>query len=176
MEWGVDFLFARLSGERHSYVVEHVFRRAAFDRAGGFPDYPAAWCADDAAWFLFAQDRPIRTLAGGRVSWRASGRNISTSRGRRAEKLAASAAFLRFVRREVVPRDRGDGGRVEEHWRRAAERWYLDQLRYPVPVGPGLWPEVLATAREFWRAGLAHKVATLSLWNVRAKYRALRGL
>jgi len=79
------------------------------------------------------------------------------------------------VQREVVPRDRGDGGRTEEDWRRAAERWYLDQLRYPVPVGPRLWPEVLGTAREFWRAGLPHKVATLSLWNVRAAYRALRG-
>jgi hypothetical protein len=174
-ERGVDFVYARLSGARHSYVVEHVFRREAFDRAGGFPDYPAAWCADDAAWFVFAADRPIRTLAGGRVSWRASGRNISTARGRRVEKLTASAAFLRFVRSEVVPRDRGVGARTEEDWRRASERWYLDQLRYPVPVAPGLWPAVLGTSREFWGAGLPRKVATLSLWNVRAAYRALRG-
>jgi len=175
VERGVDFVFARLSGERQSYVVEHVFRRAAFDRAGGFPDYPAAWCADDAAWFVFAGDRPIRTLAGGRVFWRASGRNISTSLGRRSEKLAASAAFLRFVRSEVMPCDTGEGTRPEEDWRRASERWWLEQLRYPVPVGPGLWPEVLRTSRQFWSAGLPHKVATLSLWNLRAAYRALRG-
>jgi glycosyltransferase involved in cell wall biosynthesis len=172
-ESGVDFVFGRLSGARHSYVVEYVFRRDAFEREGGFPEYPAAWCADDAAWFLFAGDRGIRTLPTGSVSWRASGRNISTSPTRhRPEKLAAATSFLRFVESDVIPRDTGSG-RTREDWSRARERWYVEQLRYPVPIGPSLWLKALRASRSVWRVGTLRKVATLSLWNAQAKYRAL---
>ncbi len=174
-ETGVDFVYARLAGERHSYVVEYVFRREAYDRAGGFPDYPVAWCADDAAWFLFADERGILTVRRDTVAWRASGRNISTTRTHhRAEKLTAAIDFLRFVEREVMPRDRA-AWRTSEHWLRARERWFVEQLRYPVPVGPALWDQALGASRGLWRASLAHKVATLGLWNVRAKWRALLG-
>lgn len=173
VEAGADFVLARLRGTRHSYVVEHVFRRSAWERAGGFPDYPAAWCADDAAWFLFSRERPIRTLPAGTVSWRASGSNISTSPTRhRAEKLAAAGAFLRFVREEVAPRGPGRDGLPEE-WANACERWYLEQLRYPVPVALRHWPEALRHARGVWRAGTFRKLGTLLLWTARARWRSL---
>jgi hypothetical protein len=172
-ERGVDFVFARLSGKRHSYVVEHIFRREAYTRAGGFPEYPAAWCADDAAWFLFSRGRAIRTLPTGRVRWRASGLNISTSSGRRPEQLRAATAYLRFVQGEVLPSDLAAGGHSAEDWATACERWYLEQLRYPVPVGPRLWPEVRRSSRQVWRAGWPLKVATLSLWNAWALRRLL---
>jgi glycosyltransferase involved in cell wall biosynthesis len=176
VETGVDFIYSRLSGARHSYVVEYVFRRKAWERAGGFPDYPAAWCSDDAAWFLFSRERPIRTLSAGTVSWRASGRNISTSRTRyRAEKLAAAGAFLRFVRKEVVPSEPGPG-RAPEEWARACERWYLEQLRYPVPLAPRHWLQALRHARGVWRAPTWRKLGTLSVWAAREKWRSLVGL
>ena len=119
LETGVDFIYARLRGERNSYVVEYVFRREAFERAGGFPDYPIAWCSDDVAWYSFAGRSPIRTLPRGKVLWRASGLNLTDAkRKHRREKLEAGSRFLRFVRDEVAPSDPA-AKRSPADWRRA---------------------------------------------------------
>ncbi|MEQ1858115.1 MAG: glycosyltransferase family A protein, partial [Longimicrobiales bacterium] len=143
VETGTDFIYSRLRGERNSYVVEYVFRRAAFDRAGGFPDFPVAWCSDDVAWYSFSGGGGIRTLRRGLVRWRASGVNITDAKRRnQREKLDAGARFLRFVRDNVAPRDH-DVARSPEDWRRAEERWWVGQIRYLMPIGPGLWPLVL---------------------------------
>jgi glycosyltransferase involved in cell wall biosynthesis len=173
LENGVDFTFARLNGERNSYVVEYVFRREAFDRAGGFPDYPVAWCADDAAWFLFSQGGRIRTLDGAKVRWRASGLNITDAKRRnQREKLAAGLRFLSFVDTVVRPED--EGKRTDDEWRDAAERWYVGQIRYLMPIGPGLWLDVLRDSADVWRTGTLGKLATLSLGSVGASLRMLR--
>ena len=176
VEAGVDFLYARLRGERNSYVVEYVFRRDAFVRAGGFPDYPVAWCADDVAWYSFSRGGVIRTLASGRVRWRASGLNITDAkRKHQREKLEAGSRFLRFVRDEIAPSD-GSGTRSPEDWRRAEERWWVDQIRYLMPVGPALWREVMRASDGVWQRTGAGKLATLAAWNAIATLRALRGV
>lgn len=186
VESGVDFVYDRLLGRRNSYVVEYVFRRDAFERAGGFPDYPVAWCADDAAWFLFslvsrdssARDGSsgeggIRTLGGAKVRWRASGLNITDDKRRnQREKLAAAAQFLRFVDAEVRPAD--GGRRSDDEWRTAAEHWYLGQLRYLMPIAPTLWRHVIESSRGFWRERDARKLATLGLGSALASPRVLR--
>jgi glycosyltransferase involved in cell wall biosynthesis len=175
-ETGIDFIYARLRGERNSYVVEYVFRRAAFDRAGGFPDYPVAWCSDDVAWFSFSEDRMIRTLPAGLVRWRASGVNITDAKRRnQLEKLEAGGRFLRFVRERVAPTDT-QGMRTSEDWRDAAERWWVGQVRYLMPIGPALWPTVLDSARGVWRRAGAQAVVTLAWWNAVAVFRSVRGL
>lgn len=176
IETGVDFIYARLRGERNSYVVEYVFRREAFDRAGGFPDYPIAWCSDDAAWYSFAGGRPIRTLPKGKVLWRASGLNITdANRRHQREKLEAGSRFLRFVRDEVAPSDRA-GTRSPGDWHRAEETWWVGQIRYLMPLGPSLWLTALRSSRGVWRrAGIA-KLATLAGWNAIAALKALRGV
>jgi glycosyltransferase involved in cell wall biosynthesis len=175
LETGADFIYARLRGERNSYVVEYVFRREAFDRAGGFPDYPVAWCADDVAWYSFAGGRPIRALPKGKVAWRASGINITDAkRKHQREKLEAGSRFLRFVRDEVAPSDRG-GTRTAEDWRLAEERWWIGQVRYLMPLGPSLWPTVLRSSRGVWRRVGLGKLMTLAVWNAVAALRALRG-
>jgi len=175
LEAGVDFIHARLRGERNSYVVEYVFRRAAFDRAGGFPEYPVAWCADDVAWYVFSEGGAIRTLDRGRVRWRASGVNITDAKRRnQREKLEAGARFLRFVRERVQPSD--PGPRTPEQWRDAAERWWVGQIRYLMPIGPGLWPLVLSSAEGVWRRGRIAQLATLAWWNTVGALRALRGV
>ncbi|HUP52472.1 MAG TPA: glycosyltransferase family A protein [Longimicrobiales bacterium] len=172
-ESGVDFIHARLLGERNSYVVEYVFSREAFDRAGGFPEYPVAWCADDAAWFLFSRGGHIHTLGGAKVQWRASGLNITDAkRKHQREKLAAASQFLRVVDEEVRPRD--ESVRTVADWRDAAERWYLGQIRYLMPIGPALWGDVLRGSGGIWRAGTVSKLATLSLGSASAALRMLR--
>jgi glycosyltransferase involved in cell wall biosynthesis len=175
VETGVDFIYARLLGVRNSYVVEYVFRREAFDRAGGFPDYPVAWCADDVAWYDFSRGGEIRTLARGKVRWRASGLNITDAKRRnQREKIDAGSRFLRFVNNQVQPADRAEN-RSAEDWRRAAERWLLDQIRYLMPIGPALWPRVLASSRGVWRRSALGKVIRLTAWNATAAAHALRG-
>jgi glycosyltransferase involved in cell wall biosynthesis len=191
-ESGADFIYARLRGERNSYVVEYVFRREAFDRVGGFPDFPLAWCADDVAWYSFSGSAGIRTLARGRVRWRASGINITDAkRKNRREKLEAGALYLRFVREHVAPLDVGtarsamdeggsrpalDGARTGDDWRRAEERWWVGQIRYLMPMGPALWGDVLRSARGMWRRRGVGALATLAWWNLVAALRALRGV
>jgi hypothetical protein len=174
-ETGAAFVYARLNGERNSYVVEYVFRRDAFERVGGFPDYPVAWCADDAAWYTFSRGSEIRTLPEGRVRWRASGLNITDAkRKNRREKLDAGVRFLRFVEDEVEAHD-SSGARSAEGWRRARERWWIDQVRYLMPVGPSLWPAVLRSAEGVWRREGAGRLGTLAAWNLLAAFRAGRG-
>ncbi|MBM4183075.1 MAG: glycosyltransferase family 2 protein [Gemmatimonadetes bacterium] len=174
-ETGVDFIHSRLRGERNSYVVEYVFRRAAFDRAGGFPDYPVAWCSDDVAWFSSSESGKIRTLSRGLVRWRASGLNITDAKRRnQREKLEAGARFLRFVRERVEPADHGVRG--PGRWRDAERRWWIGQIRYLMPIGPSLWPLVLRTADGVWRRSRAAQVVTLAWWNTVATLRALRGV
>jgi hypothetical protein len=155
-------------------VVEYVFRRDAFERMGGFPDYPVAWCADDVAWYDLSRGSEIRTLPRGRVRWRASGLNITDAkRQNQREKLEAGARFLRFVRDEVEPAD--SAKRSAEDWRRARERWWIDQIRYLMPMGPALWPAVLRAAQGVWRQEGAGRLGTLALWNLIASFRVGRG-
>ncbi len=172
-ESGVDFIYDRLRGARNSYVVEHVFRREAFDDAGGFPDYPVAWCADDVAWYAFSRGGDIRTLRDGGVKWRASGRNITdANRRHQREKLEAAVRFLRFVEEEVVPAD--EGRRAPDEWRRATEGWLLGQVRYLMPVGPGLWRPMMRASRGAWPRTAAARLLALSFWNVQASLRWAR--
>lgn len=172
-EAGVDFIYHRLRGTRNSYVVEHVFRREAFDAAGGFPEYPVAWCADDVAWYAFSRRGGIRTLRGGGVKWRASGRNITdANRRHQREKLLAAVRFLRFVEEVVVPAD--EGRRGPDEWRRATEAWLLGQVRYLMPVGPGLWGPMLRASTGTWPRSAPGRLLTLSFWNVEASLRWAR--
>jgi hypothetical protein len=175
-ENGVDFIYARLRGERNSYVVEYVFRREAFNVAGGFPDYPVAWCADDVAWYSFVGNGLIRTLRKGKVRWRASGLNITDAnlRHQRA-KLEAGSRFLRWVRQDVAPNDRG-AARSADDWRLAEEMWWVGQVRHLMPLGPSMWLPVLRSSRGVWRRRGIARLTTLAAWNAIASLRALRGV
>ena len=173
-ETGTDFLFDRLLGERDSFVVEYVFRREAWKRAGGFADFPAAWCADDVAWFSFSRRGGITTLDRGVVSWRASGVNITDAhRGWLKEKLTASGRFLDFVRFDV--RDSPGDVRPPEEWDRAVGGWFAAQLHYLMPLPPGLFLRAVEMAPVEWRQAPAATLFLLLYWTVTATFRWLRG-
>lgn len=166
------FAFARLQGTRVSFVVEYVFRRTSFDRAGGFVDFPAAWCSDDASWYLFAEGRPIRTMPAGRVSWRASGLNITdANEARQFEKISAATQYLDFVRRVV----RDGSTREAAEWATAEERWMIGQLRHVMPVSPGHLTKLLEASAPYWTEGAGRRTLSLFRWNVIAALKAVRG-
>jgi len=98
-ETGADFLLARLRDSRNSCLQELIFSRRAWESAGGIPDFPLAWNSDDAFIARLGVRRPIKTIAGPRVSWRVSEANISNDKSAATAntKLKASADFVRWT-------------------------------------------------------------------------------
>lgn len=93
-----EFAFAKISDGRYSMAVEYIFRRTAFVNMGEFPQYPLAWCADDASWLILSRKTGIFTIAGTFVSWRNSGINLSTpSPVHAAKKLEAWRKYLEWI-------------------------------------------------------------------------------
>jgi len=119
-----EFLNLKLSYTVESYIVETIFSRNAYKKAGGIPDLPYAWAADDLFNAKIASLGTIRTIPGPAVSWRYSDENISgkKSASGAAEKLKASRKFVHWInsrkqiRQKLVPAD-------------LPAKWYVRQLR-----------------------------------------------
>jgi hypothetical protein len=91
---GFEFGRMRFFREFSSAAVEFIFARSAFDSVGGFPQFPAAWCADDAAWISFSGADGIRFIPGPLVRWRFSPAGISGSGGAWTEKKTKAAILF----------------------------------------------------------------------------------
>lgn len=93
-----QFLHGRMTMRYSSFACEYVFSMAAFDEIGGFVDFPAGWCSDDASWIALAGDRAIVTLDGAMVSWRRSARNISSPSSLLGQQKAdAMIAYIEWL-------------------------------------------------------------------------------
>src|SRR4030095_3468347 len=93
-----DYAANRLVFQYSSFAAEYIFSRQAFEREGGFVEFPVAWCSDDASWVAFCGIRGIRTIEGPLVRWRSSGRNItSTDSPFVDEKVRAMLAYLHWL-------------------------------------------------------------------------------
>ena len=151
-----EFALAKLKGEIDSFAVEYVFSRAAFEREGGFIEFPAGWCSDDASWFVFAGQRGIKAIEGGGVYWRKSAVNVSASNSPfRRDKIHASVRYLEWLKTKILDGDRllGRVGRAEVL--RAFRPWFYGQLYWTNPfLGP------------FAGYALARRVATVTGANV----------
>jgi hypothetical protein len=102
-ETWLEFAYGFLMDWRPMFMQQHVFRRRAFDEAGGFLDLPLAWATDDAAVIAFGRKNPIRRIPGARVSWRSSRQNITPdgSLKMRKEKLRAVCLFLHWLQGQL---------------------------------------------------------------------------
>ncbi len=166
-----EFLFDRLLGHRKSYVTEYIFRRSTYSLRGGFPDYPAAWCADDAAWFSFAGNGPILTIPGPRVRWRSSRINITgANRSCQTEKLEAGRRFLNFIEKEVEP---GDSGHSADEWSEARSIWFENQMRYLSPLTPSLIRAVIQ-ANSQWNRPRIERAILAIIWTIKGHFREAR--
>jgi hypothetical protein len=94
----VDFARARLAYAQMSFSADKIFARSAFDREGGFVEFPYGWCSDDASWIGFGALTGIRQIAGGGVYWRWSGENLSSASAPiQREKVLASVMYLEWL-------------------------------------------------------------------------------
>ena len=120
-ESGGEFLRARLRGDRNSTLQEVIFSRQAWEASGGIPDFHMGWAADDAFIARLGTRRPIRTIAGPRVSWRLSDANISNNQSAAAVrgKIRASADFVRWTTDFFdghPPVEKAEAARLTERW------------------------------------------------------------
>jgi glycosyltransferase involved in cell wall biosynthesis len=122
------FAAARLRCEIASYAPDYVFSRAAFDRVGGFVEFPLAWCSDDATWIAMATERGIRSLNGPHVSWRLSELNISAKSAVTVDrKIDAMISFLLWLdahrKRQQSAREEWDAAMIH------SPSWLFKQMR-----------------------------------------------
>ena len=96
-ETSFGFLKRRLLSKSLSAAIEYIFKKETFNKNGGFVNLPMAWCADDATWIQFAGSKPIYTVQQGRIYWRSSGINISSSGGFQSQKADAIIKFIHFI-------------------------------------------------------------------------------
>lgn len=91
-----EFLFKnKLSGKVNCFAVEFIFSRKIYNEEQGFQNFDLAWGTDIATWMKFGANG-IYTIKDAMVSWRSSGKNITTQDSTTiiVRKLKASNAFL----------------------------------------------------------------------------------
>jgi glycosyltransferase involved in cell wall biosynthesis len=127
----VQFLKSKFTYSSESYVVEYIFHRDLLKMAGGFRDFPFAWCSDDLFWTLASQYSSIVKILDTKVFWRFSELNIS---GRQnsglasRKKMYACYLFLRALKSAGILA-------LDPELNSMALSWYFDQFSY---LKPGL--------------------------------------
>lgn len=92
------YVLSRFRGQSSTFTCDHVFSRAAYDRIGGFVDFPLAWCSDDATWVLIGLTAGIKKVTGAKASWRRSGENISSAiPAFESRKVISMALYLNWL-------------------------------------------------------------------------------
>lgn len=74
-----DLYIGKLNGTLECFVVEYVFFRKVYEELGGFVRFDLAWGSDLATWIEMSKFDNIISLPVGRIYWRKSGVNISTT-------------------------------------------------------------------------------------------------
>ncbi|MGH7942142.1 MAG: glycosyltransferase family 2 protein [Limisphaerales bacterium] len=129
-ETGPDFLVSRLRGGRTSTAQELIFSRAAWESAGGFPDFPLGWASDDAFIATLGSYKPIRVVPGPRLKWRLSGKNISTdnSFAMAIQKFQACRKFVEWATDFLKQNPPGDGPLTNGEMAMLLEDWFFMQM------------------------------------------------
>jgi hypothetical protein len=118
----------RLLFELSTFAPDFVFSRQAFERVGGFQDFPLAWCSDDATWTKLAARHGIVNVAGPRVRWRLSGSNISSRSAANAQvKVEAQLQFVEWLCGALSSLPRLAGDPDDASLRQWARWWFFEQ-------------------------------------------------
>lgn len=89
-----EYLDGKFHGQLNSFVVEFVFKRSLFLRAGRFVNFDLAWGSDMITWIKMADaSKGIFTIDGPEVKWRLGNENISPDK--------SEAILLRKLHAEI---------------------------------------------------------------------------
>jgi hypothetical protein len=93
-----EFYLGQLKGTNSGMTLANiVYRRSAFDEAGGFISLPKAWGSDHATTLAVAAGGPVVTVPSAWLGFRMSGENISSDNSDGIEKLGARLEFARWL-------------------------------------------------------------------------------
>jgi len=127
-EYSKDFVLARLTGNRDSFVSEYIFKREIYNKYDGFVDFPAAWCADDATWVCFSEGKGISVIDGAKVGWRLSDDNITAVKSSFAhQKIVASLEYLDWLDTNIF-NERGIALNERNVFLKEGKNWFLRHL------------------------------------------------
>ena len=156
VESSEEMILARFNGWRSITIPEHVFSRSAFEREGGFVDFPLAWFSDDASWAAMARQTGIRTVRGACVSWRSGSYNVSAANSSIPIKASSFMAYLMWVRSSFQQKE------FHSELTNAARDWIPIGFRWLGDFAP------LSTIFTFWRfyARFAGKPELPLLWKM----------
>jgi glycosyltransferase involved in cell wall biosynthesis len=107
-----------------------VFSRAAFETLGGFIPFPLAWASDFATAIALGRRRGIRRISDGKIHFRTSGQNVSSSdEGDRAtQKVMADLQFIRWFFQKIEAEPDAHFPLSDEILRHTALSWLKKQL------------------------------------------------
>ena len=129
----LELLYHRVINGAISAMPEHIFSRHAYERDGGFVDFPLAWCSDHASWMRIARKTGLHVIPGARVKIRNSGVNISSCKNQGVIKAEACLAFLAWFKKATD--DKGFFGvhndrthfMIEAIWQQFP-KWFYNRL------------------------------------------------
>ncbi|MFA6540361.1 MAG: glycosyltransferase family 2 protein [Bacteroidota bacterium] len=138
IESAIDYAIARMNSSRKSFVTDHIFSREAFNKNGGFIEFPTGFASDDASWIAMSHGKEIYTLSGGVVSWRLSSDNISGVENKYGkEKLEAMIKYIAWSKQYFSEIDKVPAAKYQQLMQ-SSKMWLTKNilhLRYYISSG-----------------------------------------
>jgi glycosyltransferase involved in cell wall biosynthesis len=122
-----EFALMRFKFERISAACEFIFDINEYKKINGFVEFPLGWCSDDATWISIASETGIKTIDGGKVSWRQSKFNISNRINTQKEKKRALKYFLLWYFNQPYLIKNNLVKNVQKHWIYEHYHHYLNE-------------------------------------------------
>jgi glycosyltransferase involved in cell wall biosynthesis len=121
------FLFR---GSRQVPQQAMIFSRAAYEKLGGFVEFPVGWASDQASLMAMAGEKGIKLISGPKVQFRHSGENISSTENSAisSQKLQAAMQFMRWVIRQFNEVPVQNFPISDELLRQVALQWFKQHL------------------------------------------------
>lgn len=98
-----DYLWNKVSRYRIQTISEFMFKTEVIRKKNGYISTPKAWCADEMSICYFAKEHGICHSNKLLVSFRMSGENISSEKGKNiVEKLKAEKMFTQWIKDFII--------------------------------------------------------------------------
>lgn len=94
------FLWERTCNDRQMFASENFIRTSSLRRLGGYVDFPAAWCSDDATLLALAHAGGVANVHRLLACWRSSTSNLSTTATVHS-RLAAIEHYRRWLEQRL---------------------------------------------------------------------------